>query len=223
MISRGSAWDIGPNLSEPCFVKRVGNDAHRSLEEFRASVASRFSFHQDELDIVLDNGIRFIWFSEEAGPIARDFEGGVGDFVPDDRREVIEADFSAMFLDGGVEGDNGVAAVVFSAREADVADNADKPAPRDQGSVAMRPNSVQFVQEKVVVVNVAKLRLVLVVFFEGPIGRRGEDQMNGVLGKKVHSASVAAAHMVGSWQGGKDDFDVSDGDGVFSEPGDGGL
>lgn len=42
----------------------------------------------------------------------------------DDRREVVEAELSAVLLDRGMERHNGVSPAVFSSGEADVADDA---------------------------------------------------------------------------------------------------
>lgn len=85
------------------------------MREFgRAAVAAGLALHEDEFDIIFDDGIGFVGFTEEAGA-ALDFIFSVGDFVPNDGGEVIEADGFAVVLDGCVEGDNRVAAIVLAA------------------------------------------------------------------------------------------------------------
>jgi hypothetical protein len=77
--------------------------------------------HEDEFDVVFDDGIGFVGFAEESAA-AGDFILGVGDLVPDDRGEVVEANCFAMFLNRGVKRNNSVPAVVLFARETDIAD-----------------------------------------------------------------------------------------------------
>ena len=59
--------------------------------------------------------------------------------MPDDWVEVVEAESAAGDADVGMERDDDVPAGVFPAREADVADHADQPAPGDEHAEGLAP------------------------------------------------------------------------------------
>jgi hypothetical protein len=80
--------------------------------------------------------------------------------------------------------------VVLLPREANVADDADKPAARDQSAKAVIPDPVQLGEETVVVLDMAHLSLRVAIFLEGPIGGRGKDQMKALGLDVVHKTSV---------------------------------
>ena len=79
----------------------------------RAAVSARLALHQNELDVVLDDGVRLVGLAEKAAA-AGNLVVRVGDFVPDDRREVVESDRLAMVLDRRMQRDDRVPAVVVS-------------------------------------------------------------------------------------------------------------
>src|SRR5689334_19056687 len=112
--------------------------------------------HEDELDVVLHNRVRLEWLAEEASSVFH-LVDGIRDLVPDDRCDVLEPDHAAMLLNRSMQRDNRVPAVILSPREADVADNDDESAARDQYSLAMRPDFVELGEETVVVFDVAQL------------------------------------------------------------------
>ena len=61
------------------------------------AVAARFPLHEDELDVILDHRVGLERLPQETrGP--GHFVNGVGNLVPDDGCQVVEADFSAVLL-----------------------------------------------------------------------------------------------------------------------------
>ena len=58
-----------------------------------------------------------------------------------------------------------------SSRYADVPDNADEPSAWNKHPVDMPPDSLQFIEELLVIVDMTELVLVIVVLLEIPIGR----------------------------------------------------
>jgi hypothetical protein len=62
---------------------------------------------------------------------------------------------------------------IFSAREADVADNANKSPSGNQYPKTLSPDTIQLLNEHFVVTNLAELVIVVPIFFECPIRRRG--------------------------------------------------
>jgi hypothetical protein len=97
--------------------------------------------HQDKLDIVLDDGIRFVWLSKEFGTVFN-LIGSVGDFVPDDGVKVVEADTPAYDANVGMKGKNQVTPKI-SSRNADITNDAHKAATRDKDTVDVPPDFLQ--------------------------------------------------------------------------------
>jgi hypothetical protein len=89
------------------------DDAEQTLASRRAAVSTGLALHQNKLDIVLDYGIRLVGFAEKSAP-AGNLVVRIGDLVPDDRREVVEADLLAVVLNRRVKRDDSMPAVVFS-------------------------------------------------------------------------------------------------------------
>ena len=139
-------------------------------------VAARLPLHEDELHVVLDDGVRLVGFPQELRAVG-DLVGGVGDLVPDDRVQVVEADPPADDADVGMEGKDEMASEVAPG-DANVADDADQTPAGNQDAVDMPPDLLQLEQECLVVLNVSELVRVLVVPFEIPVGRRRDDKMD---------------------------------------------
>jgi len=121
----GSARDTTPDLLKPFLVIFHGDHAQDFRGNVRSTIAAGLPFHQNEFNVIFYYGIWFVGLAKERRT-AFDLVCGVGYLVPDDGREVIEAQLSAVLLDGRMEGHNGVPPAVFSSREADVADYADQ-------------------------------------------------------------------------------------------------
>ncbi len=73
-----------------------------------------------------------------------------------------------------------MSSLIFSAREADIAYDADQPSARDKESEAMFPHLIELLQEGFIVFNVTELPRRLSVVFQGPVWRGGENQLNAV-------------------------------------------
>lgn len=116
---------------------------------------------------------------EEAGTVF-DFVGGVGDFVPDDRGEIVKADATAVLLDLGMEWDHGVATGVLPARKANVADNTDQPSTGNQRAETVRPDLIKLVEKLVVVLDMPKWPVAVAVHLQRPVRRGGQDKLNAV-------------------------------------------
>ena len=112
-MTAGRARQVGPDLPEPGLIVVGADDAEQPLAGGRAAVPARLALHEDELDVVLDDGVRLVGLAEKPAA-AGNFVVRVGDLVPDDRREVVEADRLAMVLDRRMQRDDRVPAVVAS-------------------------------------------------------------------------------------------------------------
>lgn len=89
------------------------------------AITARFALHKDEFDVVFYYCVGFIGLSQETSSVSGCLENCIGYLVPNDRREIIVADLSAMFLDRRMKRNNGMSTVVLSARQTDIADHAD--------------------------------------------------------------------------------------------------
>lgn len=89
--------DVVPQLPEHLLVG-VGFDGREDpLRDVRTPVAAGLAEQQDVLDVVFDDRPRLVGLAEEPG-VATSLETRVADLVPDDGREVIEADVGGVFL-----------------------------------------------------------------------------------------------------------------------------
>src|SRR5258708_31112619 len=99
MFSSGCAGDTSPYLLKPRLVVLVGDHAeHASGQGWRA-IAARLPLHQNEFDVVLDDRIGFVRLAEKTAAISICLIHCICDFVPDDRREIGEAQATAVLLD----------------------------------------------------------------------------------------------------------------------------
>jgi len=158
----------------------------------RLAIAAGLAEHQDKFDIVFDDRIGFVGFSKEPGSTVFDFVFCVGDFVPKDRSEIVEADFAAANDYVCMEGHNHMAAVAL-AREANVTYDADDAPTRNKDAQAVSPDAIKFIMELLVIRNETELALVLGIFLESPVGRRGYDKVDRCVGDPIEFASIAAS------------------------------
>ena len=64
---------------------------------------------------------------------------------------------------------------------ANIADNADQAAAGNENPEHLSPDLLQLIQERLVILNVPELIRILVVALEVPIGRRRDDEMDGLV------------------------------------------
>jgi hypothetical protein len=69
--------------------------------------------HENEFDIVLDHRIRFVGLTKEAGAVL-DLVRGIGNFVPDDWGEIVEADSLAVNLNRRMKRHNSVTTTIHA-------------------------------------------------------------------------------------------------------------
>src|SRR6478672_3735728 len=100
----GSAFDILPNLLKPLSVQSFRYHGQYPCCEAGTAVAARFALHQDKFDVVFDDTSGLIRFAEKTGAIPGCFQGSIGDFVPDNRCEVIKSQMATVFLNTRVQG-----------------------------------------------------------------------------------------------------------------------
>ena len=164
VVAGGSAGDVSPDLAKQRLEARLREQAERASCEARPPVAARLALHQDELDVVLDDSVRLVRFPQESRRSAFDLVRRVRDLVPDDWSQIVEAQRAAAFLDGRVQRDNGMPPAVLAPRQADVADNTNEPASRNQRPVTHAPDGVELVEKLIVVLDPTQLRVCPAVF-----------------------------------------------------------
>src|SRR5712671_1391786 len=103
-----------PDLLKPFLVILRRDDAQDPRTILRCPIATRFSLHQNKLNVIFYDRVRLVRFSKKTSPVF-DLVRGVGNFVPDDWRQVIEADLSAMLLNRGVKWHDRVTPFVLAA------------------------------------------------------------------------------------------------------------
>ena len=91
MIACGGPGEAGPDLLEPFLMIGVANDAENPRGYRRAAIAAGLSLHEDEFDVVLDDGIRLVGLAEELSRHFRGLVDRVGNLVPDDRGKIVES------------------------------------------------------------------------------------------------------------------------------------
>jgi hypothetical protein len=80
------------------------------------------SLHEDEFHVVLDDGVGFVGLTQELGPVGH-FIRSIGDFMPNDGIQIVEANSPANDTDICVEGKYKMASEIASSY-ADIADHA---------------------------------------------------------------------------------------------------
>ena len=61
-----STGETRPDLLTPLFVVLFGDGAENWRRDLGRSVSARLALHQDKLDVVLNDRVRFVWLPEEA-------------------------------------------------------------------------------------------------------------------------------------------------------------
>src|SRR3972149_6430003 len=89
----------------------------------RLAIAAGFALHEDKLDVILDHGVGLVGLAEKSTSAVFHFVGRVGDFVPDDRRQIVEANGSASLLNRRVKWDDRMSPVILAAGQAYIADH----------------------------------------------------------------------------------------------------
>lgn len=130
-----------PDLLKPTVKYILFNSACLALLAGWFSIPAGFALHEDEFHVILDNCVRLVGLPQELRSVFN-LVGGVGDFMPDDWVQVVESDPSADDADVSVQGKYKVASKI-AARDTDIPDHANKPAPGYEDSVHMPPNLFQ--------------------------------------------------------------------------------
>jgi len=89
--------DIIPQLSKHLLMSVCLDGREDPLGDVRAPVAAGLAEQQDILDVVFDDRPWLVGLAEEPG-VAAGFETRIPDLVPDDGREIVEADVGGVFL-----------------------------------------------------------------------------------------------------------------------------
>lgn len=206
VAASGRPGEARPDLLEPLLVVGLGDDAKDSGRQVGGAVTAGLSLHQDEFDVILDNGVGFVGLAQEGRPVSLGLELRVGDLVPNDRGQVVEADGPTMFLDRSMEGYYGMPAAVLAAGKADVPNDTDQPPAGHERIETAPPNPVQFLKELLVVGDEPELFVAPVVLLQRPVRRRGENQMNTRRSQR-HLACVQATEVVRGRNAGKNALD----------------
>lgn len=98
MISCGSTCDAVPYLSKPLFVILFGNYAEDPSRHAWVSVTPWFPFHKDELNIILDYCVRFIWFPKKSRATFG-FMSNIRYLMPNYGGQVVKTYLTTMLLD----------------------------------------------------------------------------------------------------------------------------
>ena len=118
-----------------------------------------------------------------------------GDLVPDDRRKIDVPEIAAMLLNGGMQRDDGVFPGVLTPRQADITHDTDESAAWHKRVETPFPDDIEFVQEALIISDVAQLMLVRVVLLQGPV-RRGSHHEVDALWVQLHLPHVLAPEIV---------------------------
>jgi len=70
------------------------------------------------------------------------------------------------------------AVAALSAWNANVTDDAANSSTGSQHSCTLAPDFIELVEEGIVILDLAELALIFFIFFQRPIGRRGDDKMH---------------------------------------------
>src|SRR6266852_9024346 len=168
MVSSGGAGDAGPHLLKPLLVILGGDYAEHASGQGRRAIAARLPFHQDEFDVVLDDRIGLVRFSEKTTSVARRFINRVGNLVPDDRRKIGEAQKTAVLLNRSMQRNDRMNAGVLAARQAYVPDDTDQPPARHKRVETTAPDRIQLLEKSFIVGHVAELSVRALVFLQCP-------------------------------------------------------
>lgn len=164
-----------PNLLKPAIKLFFVDFAGFALRFGRFPISSGLPLHEYEFHIIFDNRVGFIRFAEEFRAI-RDLIGGIGDFVPDNRIEVVKPDPPTNHADVCMQRKHEVPPEV-AAGDTDISNHTNQPPSRHKDAEYMLPDFLQFFEKRFVVLNVAELIRVFMISFKIPIWRRCDNQM----------------------------------------------
>ena len=194
--ARGRPANVCPHRTPPALHFFSGEHRQGLLQCIGRSVMSALSEEQDVLNVVFHDGPGLIGLAVEPGAVALGFRDAVGNLVPQDGRERIELECAHPDLDIRVQRHDKVLSEP-SPGHAHVADDATDAPARDQYPGAFLPRLVELVKECFVGFDRAELTIDLRVFLERPIGRRGDDQVNGSVRNLGQVAGVALSKRMG--------------------------
>jgi len=122
----------------------LGNHGERAYGDGGAPIPTRLVLKQDVFDIVYNNCVRFIGFAEKTRAVTRRLKFSIGDFMPNNRRQVVETNGAAVFLNAGVQRKNDVTTKVAT-RQANITNDNNETASRNKNTINAAPNLVKLV------------------------------------------------------------------------------
>ena len=169
-VAGGSSPHVCPNGPLPRAHLIPREHGQRLLDHRSGAVLATLPKKQNGLDVVLDDRAGLIRLTVESRAVAFGLHCAVGDLVPENRREAVQAKLPRPHLDVGVQWHHPVPPVKL-ARNANVTDNAADPAASHQYAGTFLPDPVEFIEEVVVVLNVPHLPGVLRILLQSPVRR----------------------------------------------------
>ncbi len=122
----------------------LGNHGERAHGDGGTPIPTRLALKQDVFDIVFDNRVGFIGFAEKTRPITRRLKFSIGDFMPDNRCQVVETNGAAVFLKAGVQRKNDVTTKAAT-RQANITNDNNEATSGNKNTINAAPNLVKFV------------------------------------------------------------------------------
>src|SRR5947207_10222955 len=119
------------------------------------AIAPALPHEEYVFNVILNNGTRLVGLAVEPCTIAGSFRGPIGNLVPEDGRQAVQAVFSCARLNIRVQGHSKMPADPF-AWHTHVSDNAADAPARNQHAAAFRPDAIQFSEKLLVVLQVRK-------------------------------------------------------------------
>lgn len=199
MVRLALALDVVPQLPEHLLVG-VGFDGRQnSLWDVRTPIAAGLAKQQDVLDVVFDDRPRLIGLAEEPG-VATSLETRVSDLVPDDGREVVEADVGGVFLNRRVQREHTMPPMIAPGAE-DVPNDHTEPATGHKLLVDVLPDLVDEFVELLVIVDIPELAfrptaVFDVVVLQVKIRRRGDRKMHRLVVDHREVTRIAVIEVV---------------------------
>src|SRR5687768_17708014 len=139
------------------------------------------------LNIVLDYGARLIRLPVEARTVPDRLRHAARDLCPKDRGENVKANGPHSHLNVRVKR-NHVVTTGLLASNANVPDIATDATARHEHTQTLAPDLVELFEEPRVVIDCPHLVGVAIVFFESPVRRRGDDEMQDRKSTRLNSS-----------------------------------
>ncbi len=86
-----------------------------------------------------------------------------------------------MLLNRSVKWNNRMTPAILPTRQANITDDTDEPASRNENTETVSPDLVQLLQKNIVIMHGAQLIAVITILFECPVGGRRDDQAHGMI------------------------------------------